>query len=81
MGVLDRRDRDAAAVELREKKLASVTIKDQRILLDVSIAYLKNQHLSLPAQAFLDILLKISPKEKSDQGIRKIMDRMLAEWK
>jgi DNA-binding transcriptional LysR family regulator len=73
--------REAAAVELREKKLASVPIKDQRILLDVSIAYLKNQHLSPPAQAFLDILLKIASKEKPDQGIRTIMARMLAEWK
>ena len=73
--------REAAAVELREKKLASVPIKDQRILLDVSIAYLKNQHLSPPAQAFLDILLKIAPKEKPDQGIRTIMAKMLAEWK
>ncbi len=73
--------REAAAVELKEKKLASVPIKDQRILLDVSIAYLKNQHFSPPAQAFLDILLKIAPKEKPDQGIRTIMAKMLAEWK
>ncbi len=72
---------EAAAVELKEKKLASVPIKDQQILLDVSIAYLNNQHLSPPAKAFLDILLKITPKEKPDQGIRTIMARMLAEWK
>jgi DNA-binding transcriptional LysR family regulator len=72
---------EAVAVELKEKKLASVPIKDQRILLDVSIAYLNNQHLSPPAQAFLDILLKITPKEKPDQGIRTIMAKMLAEWK
>jgi DNA-binding transcriptional LysR family regulator len=72
---------EAVAVELKEKKLASVPIKDQRILLDVSIAYLKNQHLSPPARAFLDILLKITPKEKPDQGIRTIMAKMLAEWK
>ena len=73
--------REAAAVELREKKLASVPIKGQRVFLDVSIAYLKNQHLSPSAQAFLDILLKIAPKEKPDQGIRTIMAKMLAEWK
>lgn len=65
--------REAAAVELREKKLVTVPIKGGRVFLEVSIAYLKNQHLSPPAQAFLDILLKIAPREKSDQGIRAIM--------
>ncbi len=73
--------REVVALELQEKKLATVPIKGQRIFLDVSIAYLKNQYLSPPAQAFLDILLRIAPKEKPGQGIRNIMDRMLAEWK
>jgi DNA-binding transcriptional LysR family regulator len=68
--------REAAAVELREKKLVTVPIKGRRVFLEVSIAYLKNQHLSPPAQAFLDILLKIAPREKSDQGIRAIMGDM-----
>lgn len=73
--------REAAAVELKEKKLATVPIKGQRVFLDVSIAYLRNQHLSPPAQAFLDILLKIAPKQKPDQGIRTIMAEMLSQWK
>ena len=73
--------KEAAAVELQEKKLVTVPIKGQRIFLDVSIAYLKNQHLSPSAQAFLDILLKIAPKEKPDQGIRTIMASMLSQWK
>jgi DNA-binding transcriptional LysR family regulator len=73
--------KEAAAVELQEKKLVTVPIKGQRIFLDVSIAYLKKQHLSPSAQAFLDILLKIAPKEKPDQGIRTIMARMLEQWK
>ena len=73
--------REVVALELQEKKLATVPIKGTRIILEVNIAYLKNQLLSPPAQAFLEILLKISPKEKSDQGIRKIMDSMLAKWK
>jgi DNA-binding transcriptional LysR family regulator len=71
--------RETAAAELQEKKLATVPIKGQRIFLEVSIAYLKDQHLSPPAQAFLDILLKLAPKEKPDQGIRNIMARMQAE--
>ncbi len=66
--------KEAAAVELQEKKLVTVPIKGQKIFLDVSIAYLKNQHLSPPAQAFLEILLKLSPKEKNPkQGISSIM--------
>ncbi|MGD8982923.1 MAG: LysR family transcriptional regulator [Desulfobacteraceae bacterium] len=73
--------KEAAAVELQEKKLVAVPIKGQRIFLDVSIAYLKKQRLSPSAQAFLDILLKIAPKEKPDQGIRTIMARMLSQWK
>lgn len=71
--------REAVEVELQEKKLVTVPIKGQRIFLDVSIAYLKDQHLSPPAQAFVDILLKIAPKEKPDQGIRTILARMLAK--
>ena len=73
--------KEAAAVELEEKKLVTVPIKGQRIFLDVSIAYLEKQHLSPSAQAFLDILLKIAPKEKPDQGIRTIMASMLSQWK
>lgn len=73
--------REAASIELQEKKLATVSIKGEKLFLDVSIAYLKNQHLSSPAQAFLDILFKMAPKEKPDQGIRTIMARMLEQWK
>ncbi len=73
--------REAAAAELQEKKLATVPLKGRQIFLDVSIAYLKDQRLSPPGQAFLDILLKIAPKEKPDQGIRSIMAGMLAKWK
>jgi DNA-binding transcriptional LysR family regulator len=65
--------REVVAAELNEKKLAAVHINGRRIFLEVSIAYLKNQHLSPPAQAFLDILFKIAPKEKPTQGMRTIM--------
>jgi len=73
--------KEAAAVELQEKKLVTVPIKGQKIFLDVSIAYLKNEQLSPSAQAFLDILLKIAPKEKPGESIRTIMARMLSQWK
>jgi DNA-binding transcriptional LysR family regulator len=73
--------REAVAAELHEKKLATLPIKGKQVYLDVSIAYLMNQHLSPPAQAFLDLLLQMAPGEKPDQGIRTIMNRMLAQWK
>jgi DNA-binding transcriptional LysR family regulator len=44
--------REAVATELQEGKLATVPIRGPKVYLDVSIAYLKDQHLSLPAQAF-----------------------------
>jgi len=70
----------AVITEIREKKLATIPIENQNVFLEVSIAYLKNQHLSPPAQAFLGILLKIAPREKSDQGIRTIMAETLSQW-
>ena len=73
--------REAVATELREGKLATVPIRGSKVYLDVSIAYLKDQHLSPPAQAFLDVLLHIAEGEEPYQGIRTIMARMLAQWK
>lgn len=71
----------AVSVEISEKKLATVSMKGQKILLNVSIAYLKDQHLSPSAQAFLDILLKLSPKEKALRGIGSLMDKIMAQEK
>ena len=71
----------AVATELREKKLATVSMEGQKIFLKVSIAYLKDQHLSPSAQAFLDILLKLAPKEKALRGIGSLMDKIMAQEK
>jgi DNA-binding transcriptional LysR family regulator len=73
--------REAVAIELHEKKLTTVPIGRERTFLDVSIAYLKNQTLSPAAQSFLDVLLRISSRERPDQGIRAIMGEMLARWR
>jgi len=73
--------REAVAIELHEKKLTTVPIRGERTFLDVSIAYLKNQMLSPAAQSFLDVLLRISSRERPDQGIRAIMGEMLARWR
>jgi DNA-binding transcriptional LysR family regulator len=71
----------AVAAELREKKLATLSMKGQKIFLDVSIAYLKDQHLSPSAQAFLEILLKITSQEKAFRGINSLMGRIMTQEK
>lgn len=50
-----------------------MSIEGGRIFLDISIAFLKGQHLSQAAKAFLDMLGKIAPKLGPDQGIRAIV--------
>ena len=69
--------REAVAVELQAGKLATVPIKDQKIFLDVSIAYLENQPLSPPAQAFLTSMENLGTKEMRFQGMGALMQQML----
>lgn len=71
--------KQSVVMELEEGRLAAITLEGARISLDVSIAYLKNQHLSPPAQAFLDILGKLTPQEMLPQGIGSLMAKMLAQ--
>jgi DNA-binding transcriptional LysR family regulator len=65
--------KEVATTELQEKKLATVPIKEHRIFLDVNVAYLRNEHLSPPAQAFLNILGKLTTAEASLQGIASLV--------
>lgn len=69
--------RKAVAVELQAGKLATVPIRDQKIFLDVSIAYLKHQPLSPPAQAFLTSMENLGTKEMRFQGMGALMDQQL----
>ncbi len=71
--------KEAVTLELGEKKLASVSLKGNKIFLDVSIAYLKDQHLSKPAKAFVDILRKLQPADMPFQGIGSLREKMLAQ--
>ncbi len=72
--------REAVATELKEKKLATAPVEGEDLFLDVSIAYLKNQHLSHPARAFVDTLKKMVPREPKDQRIKKVFGEYLAKW-
>ena len=69
--------REAVALELQGGKLTTVKLKDQDIFLDVSIAYLKNQPLSPPAQVFLKSLENLGTKEMRFKGMGALMARIL----
>lgn len=71
---------DSVAAEIRDKKLATVSLNGERPMLDVNIAYLKDQHLSHPARAFVEILTRMAARKSRDQGIRKVMAEYLATW-
>ena len=71
--------REAVAVELKEKKLVEMPLKEHKILLDVSIAYLKGQVLSPPARAFVDTLTRLRSEDIDPMGIGALMSRILAQ--
>lgn len=65
--------RESVAEELRQKNLATVPIEGEDILLDTNIAYLKKQHLSLCAQAFLQTLDNLTTGPRPIKGIRSLL--------
>ncbi|MGD2184960.1 MAG: LysR substrate-binding domain-containing protein [Desulfobacterales bacterium] len=71
--------KEAVAVELQDGKLATVALEKHSIFLDVSIAYLENQPLSPPAQAFLRSLENLGTKKMRFQGMGALMAKMLAD--
>jgi DNA-binding transcriptional LysR family regulator len=75
--------RESVAAEIKEKKLAQVTLKGRTLFLDVSIAYLKGQVLSPPARAFVDTLSKLKSEDEDmhPMGIGLMMAKILAQRK
>ena len=71
--------REAVAAELKNNNLVEVPIKGHKILLDVSIAYLKGQELSPPARAFVDTLTKLKSEDMDPMGIGALMTKILAQ--
>lgn len=61
--------RESVAAELREGRLSTVPLDGENLFLDVSIAYIKDQQLSPPAQAFLDTLGRMSSDGKPLKGM------------
>lgn len=73
--------RAAVATELKDKKLATVPLKDQQVYLDVSFAYLKDASLSPPAKAFVGVLRKLWAGDIRPQDIGSLMAKILAQKK
>ena len=71
--------KEAVAPELKEGTLAQVPLKNPQIYLDVSIAYLKDHHLSPPARAFVDTLTRLRAEEIDPMGIGTMMAKILAQ--
>jgi len=71
---------EAVAAEIRDKRLATVPVAGENPFLDVSIAYLKDQHLSHPARAFVDMLQKMAIQGPQAGGLQKVMDEYFAHW-
>jgi DNA-binding transcriptional LysR family regulator len=69
----------AVSLELQERKLAAIPLRDQSLLLDVSIAYLKDQPLSPPARAFVDTLETLRVGRTTGVGIGELMGRILGQ--
>jgi DNA-binding transcriptional LysR family regulator len=67
----------AVSKELENKELVTIPIEDCQIFTAVNIAYLKNQHLSTPAQAFLDILEDLTSESAPLQSISSLVAGML----
>jgi DNA-binding transcriptional LysR family regulator len=71
---------ESVAVEIREKRLATVPVAGANPFLDVSIAYLKDQHLSHSARAFVEMLKKMATKGPQTGGMQKVMAEYVSRW-
>ena len=61
--------RESVNAELEEGELAALTLKDCRMRIEVNFAYLKDEPLSPPAQAFFDFLTQLTSRYKTPQRI------------
>jgi DNA-binding transcriptional LysR family regulator len=70
--------REAVETELREGKIASVSIKEERIFLEIVISHVKERQLSLPAEKFVTTLKQLVKEETFIQGIAGIKKTLLS---
>jgi DNA-binding transcriptional LysR family regulator len=65
--------KEAVIENLNDNMLATVPLQIGNFYLDVNFAHLKKQPLSLPAQAFLQVLDEILPGKRPIKGIRALL--------
>lgn len=65
------------AQEISDKKLATVALESYQPSLQVYIAYLKNQQLSPPAQALVDMLEQLRSDDSPSNDIGTVVGRIL----
>lgn len=70
--------KESVTPDIKAGKLKSVPLQGCDLYLDVSIAYLKNQHFSPAAKAFLGLLWTLSAADMPYEGIGVMMSRMLS---
>ncbi len=68
----------AVAEEISAGKLAKLQLKGFEVSLDVNIAYLKNQHLSLPARAFVEMLEQFRANDRTPGDVGGPAGRLLS---
>ncbi len=66
----------AVLMELESGLLTALSVEDPSLFLDVSIAYLKDQHLSPPAKAFLETLSNLGGGDMPAMGIGALMAKI-----
>ena len=71
--------RQAVDTELRDNKLASVSMQDVPMLIDVNVAYLIDQPLSTPAEAFLTLIKSLKPESFPLLKISELKNRILRQ--
>lgn len=71
--------RAAVADEIKNGKIATLELRGIRLLLDVSIAYLKDQPLSRPAKAFLRLLEEVAAEAVKEGSVMSLIARIAAE--
>ncbi|SDU66249.1 LysR family transcriptional regulator [Desulfobacula phenolica] len=64
---------------IKEKKLISRSLKNTKLFLNVSFAYIKNTPLSYAAKAFFDVFKNSFIEETCQSGVVSIMAKILAE--
>lgn len=71
--------RQAVDAELQENKLVSISLKGTPMFIDVNVAYLADQPLSAPAEAFFKLITSLKPDSAPLLKISELKNRLLRQ--